>query len=129
MVPTLGGWTRKVAEIEEHRANFGKVNQVGCLVVQSGRKADYRVEQAIDLFSCLPEKRQGAALIFAWYCTPWMLDGYCGLLAEIGKAGLTVGKEGWTGWSRPLEMSRNQHLRWFWTRAARRRVLGRRDLR
>jgi len=122
-VPTLGGWTRKLAEVEEHLAHGGKVKDGGCLVVQAGRRTDYRTEQAMDLMACLPEKRKGVALIFARYCEPWALDDYPGIQEEIRKVGLREDREGWQGWSKELSGAAGRYVGAFWQTARKRRVL------
>lgn len=122
-VPTLGGWTRKLAEVEKHREHGHKVNDGGCLVVQSARKTDYRMEKAIDLLNCLPEKRKGVAIIMAYYCPPWMLEDYPGLVAEIRDAGLRETREGWGGWTDKLNGASGYYVSRFWKTAQKRRVL------
>lgn len=122
-VPALGGWTRKLAEVEGHRAHGHKVKEGGCLVVQSARKTDYRMEQAFDLMGCLPAKRRGVALVFAHYCQPWMLTEYPGLLEEIEATGLKETREGWDGWSRPLAGAAGRYVGAFWQLARKRRIL------
>ena len=128
-VPALAGWTRKFAEIEEHRANAGKINKGGCLVVQAGRKTNDRTERAVDLFSCLPDDRRKVCLIFARYCSPWMLAEYPGILGGAIRAGLALEPEGWGGWTKRLELQCGQYTRRFWDRASSRRVLSGMDLR
>jgi len=125
-VPALGGWTRKIAEMEEHRANFGRVNETGCFMVQSGRKTDDRVEQAIDLLSCLPNNRRAVGLIFARYCNPYMLEDYPGIITVIRRVGLYPAHDGWNGWTKQLSREGSVHVGKFWEVVAARRVLRKR---
>ena len=123
-VPTLGGLTRKTDEIDRHIANGGKEGGP-CITVQSARKTDYRVEQAYDLLSCLPEKRKGVALIFASYCTPWMLVNYPGLLREITANGVAVTEDNGWKWGEHQIRSAGSYCQNFWRKVAKRRVLRR----
>lgn len=122
-VPTLGGWTRKLAEVEKHRAHGHEVNDGGCLVVQATRKTDYRKDNAIDFFGCLPEKRRGVALIFASYCRPWMLVDYPGLLREIVEAGVRPTEGNNWKWENGPWRAAGSYCNHFWRRVSQRRVL------
>lgn len=122
-VPTLGGWTRKLAEVEDHKAHGGKVKEGGCLVVQSARKTDYRMEKAIDLLGCLPEKRRGVALIFARYCPPNMLEDYPGIKAEITANGLKDVGQQWEGWTDETNGASGYFVGRFWAEARKRKIL------
>lgn len=123
-VPKLGGMTRKTDDIGRHLANGGKEGGP-CILVQSARKTDYRVEQAYDLFKCLPDKKRGVALIFASYCNPWMLAEYPGLLREIVTAGvLPTDNNDWQ-WERSKSREAGGYCKRFWQIAAARRVVRR----
>ena len=123
-VPTLGGLTRKTDEIDRHIANGGKEGGP-CITVQSARKTDYRVEQAYDLFNCLPEKKRDVALIFAYYCNPYMLEDYPWLVEEIEKTGITADRDEWRGWTQKHNGAAGTPIREFWKLAAKKRVVRR----
>lgn len=120
-VPTLGGLTRKTDEIDRHIAAGGKEGGP-CITVQSARKTDYRVEAAYDLLNCLPPKRRGVALIFACYCTPWMLVDYPGLLREIVSVGVQPTEDNGWSWEKHQVRAAGAYCRVFWKKAADRRV-------
>jgi hypothetical protein len=122
---TLGGLTRKLADIEDHICHGGRVLAGGCLVVQAARKGDYRVERAIDLLSCLPDHPKGAALVLARYCPPNMLDDYPAAVRQIERCGLREVAGVWDGWTDEMYWSSGHFIGRFWKRARARRVLGR----
>lgn len=111
---TIGGWTRKVQELEQHVSRGGKVNEGGSFFVQCSRKADMRIDHVIDFFACLPAKPKGSALVIALYCSPPMLDEYPAIIAELAKHGVYEQGEGWT-WPRSARGAAGRYCSVFWS--------------
>ena len=105
---TIGGWTRKVSELEQHISNGGKVNDLGEFFVQSGRKTDHRLDNALSWIRCLfwtPRGRattdkvehvlNGAALLLAHYCGPYQIEPWPDVYNRILRLGIQPKGAAW----------------------------------
>jgi hypothetical protein len=119
-LPTIGGWTRKVAEMEQHMARGGRVNEAGSFFVQASRGVDKSADRVIDFFRCLPNNRRGSALIIAYYCSPRMLVEFPDVINHLTHIGVHQDGESWS-WSRSLRQSASEYQKHFWRRVHARR--------
>lgn len=117
---TIGGWTRKVQELEEHVSKGGKINEAGSFFVQCSRGADSKIDRVIDFFSCLPANPKGSALVIALYCSPPMLAEYPDIVRELGKHGVNPKGESWS-WTAQSGGAAGKYCAMFWATLARKR--------
>ena len=117
MLPTIGGWTRKVAEIEQHISRGGKVNESGTFFVQASRSEDHAMHRVMDFFRAMPNDRRGSALIIAHYCPPRMVaDSFPTLYYALHYYGVKpAGEDSWH-WNHHTAGAMGSHVRWFWKR-------------
>ena len=114
-LPTIGGWTRKVAEMEQHMARGGKVNEAGSFFVQASRGTDHSAHRVMDFFRCLPKNRVGSAMILAYYCGPYMLEEYPTVVSQLGKLGIRQDGEMWL-MSKQQRQIAGMYVHHFWRR-------------
>ena len=124
-LPVIGGWTRKVQEMEQHVARGGTINEAGSFFVQASRTTDPKPGRVIDFFACLPENRRGAALVIAVYCSPPMLEEYPDVVAELKRNGVHAVGESWS-WTRSSSGAAGRYVRAFRRAVVRRRIFSRR---
>lgn len=123
-LPTIGGWTRKVQEMEQHVAKGGKINEAGTFFVQASRGSSSAEDRVIDFFRCLPKDKRGSALVIAYYCSPPMLEEYPSLVYHLQHMGVHADGESWT-WSKSLRQSAGEYQKHFWKRVQAKRLVRR----